>query len=62
MKNHYNNCFESNWKNIKDSWKGLKSIATIKNISTDIPKNLFVSGTSIFNPMAISNLFNDYFP
>ena len=35
--NYYNHYFESNWNSIKNTWKDLKSILTIKNISADIP-------------------------
>lgn len=31
--NYYSQYFESNWNNIKNAWKGSKSIFTIKNIS-----------------------------
>ena len=34
---------------------------TIKDISADIPKSLSVDGATISNPMAISNIFNNYF-
>ena len=59
--NHYNHYFESNWSSNRNTWKGLKFILTIKNISTDIPKSLTVDGTTVSNPMAISNIFNNYF-
>ena len=60
-KNCHNNYFEFSWNNIKNSWKDLKSIFTVKNISADIPNSLFVSESAIFNPMAILNVFNNYF-
>ena len=56
--NHY---FETNWNGIKNIWKGLKSTLNIKNISVDIPKTLLVNGTTISNPMEISNIFHNYF-
>ena len=59
--NCYNHYFETNWNSIKNTWKGLKSILNIKNISADIPKTLTVDGTTISNPMEISNIFNNYF-
>ena len=55
--NHCNHYFETNWKSI--TWKGIKSILNIKNIYTEIPKN--VDGTTISSPMEISNIFNNYF-
>ena len=59
--NYFNNYFESNWNTIKNAWKGIKSIITIKDFSDDIPKSLSVDGATISNPLAISNTFNNYF-
>ena len=59
--NYFNDYFESNWNSIKNSWKGIKSIITIKDFSDDIPKSLSVNGVTISNPLAISNIFNNYF-
>ena len=41
--------------------ESLKYILNIKNISAEIPKTLTVDGTTISNPMEISNIFNNYF-
>ena len=62
-KTNYYNHFETNWNSIKNTWKGLKSksILNIKNISAEIPKALTVDGTTISNPMEISNIFHNYF-
>ena len=61
IKTNYYNCYlETNWNSIKNTWKGLKSILNIKNISAEIPKTLTVDGTTISNPMEISNIFNNY--
>ena len=62
--NYYIHYFENNWNSIKNTWKALKSILNIKNIkniSADISKSLTVDGTTISNPTAISNIFNNYF-
>ena len=59
--NYFNHYFESNWNSIKNTWKGIKSIITIKDFSADIPKSLSVDGATISNPLAISNIFNNYF-
>ena len=59
--NYCNHYFETNWSSIKNTWKGLKSILNIKKISAEIPKTLIVDGTTISNPMEISNIFNNYF-
>ena len=58
---YFNHYFESNWNRIKNTWKGIKSILTIKDFSADIPKSLSVDGTTISNSLAISDIFNNYF-
>ena len=47
--------------NIKNTWKGIKSITAIKNLSSDIPKSLSCKGSIIINKVQISNIFNNYF-
>ena len=47
--------------NIKNTWKEIKSFITIKNLSSDISKSLYLSGPSITNQEEISNVFNNYF-
>ena len=59
--NYYKHYFESNWDSIKNTWKGIKSIITIKEISAGIFQSLSVDTATISNPMAISGIFNNYF-
>ena len=62
--NYFNDYFESNWNSIKNAWKGIKSIITIitiKDFFDDIPKSLSDNDVTISNPLAISNIFNNYF-
>ena len=59
--NYYNQHFRANMNNIKNTWKGIKSITTIENLSSDIPKSLSHNGLTITNKVEISNIFNNYF-
>ena len=59
--NYYNQYFRANMSNIKNTWKGIKSVITIKNFYSDIPKSLFCNGSTITNKVEISNIFNNYF-
>ena len=59
--NYFNHYFESNWNSIKNTWKGIKSIVTIKESSADIPRSLSVDGATISNLLAISNVLKNYF-
>ena len=47
--------------NIKNTWKGIKSIITINNLSSDTPKSLSCNGATITNKVEILNIFNNYF-
>ena len=58
---YYNQYFEANMNNIKSTWKGIKSIITIKNTSSDFPKYLSSNGYTFTNQVDISNNFNNYF-
>ena len=59
--NYYNQYFKANMNNIKNTWKGIKSIINIKNLSSDISKSLSSNGSTITNQVEISNVFNKYF-
>ena len=58
--NYYNQYFETNMNNIKNTWKGIKSIITIKNTSSDFPKCLSSSASTSTNHFEISNIFNNH--
>ena len=47
--NYYNQYFKANMNNIKNTWKGIKSIITIKNTSSDFPKCLSSNGSTFTN-------------
>ena len=59
--NYYNQYFRANMNKIKNTWKGIKSVITIKNLRSDIPKSLSYNGSTITNKVEISNIFNNYF-
>ena len=50
------NNFKSNWNNINNTWKGIKTRITVKNITPKIFHNRTIS-----DPTAMSNVFNNYF-
>ena len=47
--------------NIRNIWKEIKSMMTVKNISSNIPKSLTFNGSTITNQVENSNVFNNYF-
>ena len=55
--NYCNQYFEASMNNIKNALKGIKSIITIKNASSDFPECLSSNGFTFTNPVKISNIF-----
>ena len=58
---HYTKHFESNWNNIRSTWKRIKTIISIKNIATTMPYSIQLSNRTIKDPTAMSNVLNNYF-
>ena len=59
--NYYKKCFEPNWHNAKIIWKGIKSIITLKDITSSVPRTISQGENLITNPYDIANIFNNYF-
>ena len=48
---YYNRYFEKNWKSIKNTWKGIKSLISLKTVASSISTVLsFDNGDTITNP------------
>ena len=59
---YYDKYFEKIWKNIKNTWKGIKSLISQKTVASSIPTVLSLdNGDTITNPYDIANTFNNYF-
>ena len=59
---YYNKYFETNWNNIKSTWKGTKSLITLKTAASSAPTILFCdNGNTITNPYDIANTFDNHF-
>ena len=53
---------KKNWNNIKNMWKGIKSLISLKTVASSIPTVLsFDNGDTITNSYDIANTFNKYF-
>ena len=51
-----------NWNNIKNTWKGTKSLISLKTVASNVPTVLFLdNGDTINNPYDIVNTFNNNF-
>ena len=58
--NYYNHYFDINWSNIKNTWRGIKSILSIKPNPSDIPEIFNTNDSTTTNPVEIANVFNNY--
>ena len=59
---YYDRYFEKNWKSIKNTWKRIKSLISLKTVASSIPTVLSLdNGDTITNPYDIANTFNNYF-
>ena len=59
---YYDKYFEKNWNNIKNTWKGIKSLISLKTVVSNAPTVLSLdNGDTVTNPYDIANTFNNYF-
>ena len=54
---YYTKYFESNWNNIRNTWKEIKTIISIKNITTTTPHSIEFNNRTITDPTAMSNAY-----
>ena len=59
--NYYNNFFQSNLKNIRNTWKGIKSLISNSQFGLLAPKSIYSNGTLTSDSKGIANAFNNYF-
>ena len=59
---YFDKYFEANWNNIRNTWKGIKSLITLKSVASNVPTIPSLdNGDTITNPYDIANTFNNYF-
>ena len=59
---YYDKYFERDWNNIQNTWKGIKSLISLKTVASRVPTILSLNnGDTITNPYDIANIFNNYF-
>ena len=61
-KKPYNKYFERNWNNIKNTWKGIKTLISLKTVASSVETVFSLdNGDTITNSYDIANIFNNYF-
>ena len=59
---YYDKYFEKKCNNIKNTWKRIKSLISLKAAASNIPTVLSLdNGDTVTNPYDIANTFNNYF-
>ena len=59
---YYDKYFENNWNNIKNTWKEIKSLISLKTVASSVPTVLSLDNSdTITNLHDIVNTFNNYF-
>ena len=59
--NYYERFFKNNLNNLKNIWKGIRSLIAIKHSSASIIHMLTHKGAPVTDPLHTANIFNDYF-
>ena len=59
--NYYSKHFEGNLTNIKNTWKGIKSIISMRSSPLITPTLFTFQNETIDNPKRIANIFKKYF-
>ena len=54
---YYDKYLEINWNNIKNTWKGIKSLISLKIVASHATTILSLDNDTITNPSDISNTF-----
>ena len=60
-KENYYDFFQSNLKNIQNTWKGIKSLISNSQFGLFAPKSIYSNGTLTSDSKGIANAFNNYF-
>ena len=58
---YYANYFKNSIKDMKNTWKGIKSIISPKAKESESPKTVLNKGEVLTNPIDISSSFNNFF-
>ena len=59
---YYDKYFQRNWNNIKNKWKGIKSLISLKTVASHVPTVLSLdNGDTITSPYDIAKNFKNYF-
>ena len=58
---YYERFFTNNLNNLKNIWKGIRSLIAVKYLSASNIHMLTHKSAAVTDPLHIANIFNDYF-
>ena len=59
--NYYVQFYKYNWNNLRNKWRGTRSLIAIKHSSTSNMHMLWLKSPSVTDSLHIANIFDDYF-
>ena len=59
--NYFTKYFQTNIKNLKNTWKGIKNIISLKNFASSSPNLINFNNELTSDPLKIANVFNNDF-
>ena len=60
-KNCYDKYFKDNVSNMKNTWKGIRSIISLQKTTNDSPKIISLEDHTVTDSRTVANLFNSFF-
>ena len=58
---YFTKFFNDNLNNLKNTWKGIKNLISLKNVSHSSPSSIYYNNKTVTSPFEIANAFNNYF-
>ena len=58
---YFTNFFNDNLNNLKNTWKVIKNLISLKTISHSSPSSRYYNNKTVTNPFEIANSSNNYF-
>ena len=60
-KSYFTNYLQNDLNDLKSTWKGMKNLISLKELSNVAPSTILGNGRSLTESQDIANVFNKYF-
>ena len=58
---YFTKFFNDNLNNLKNTWKGIKNLISLKTVSHSSPSSIYYNNKTVTSPFRMANPFNNYF-